>query len=64
MPKNSPLFIDIGPGLSMMLGFPRVASWDTKSRPKKPTKGTLGFNTDTNHLEYWDGSSWFVAEMG
>lgn len=63
MAKNSPLFIDIGPGLSMMLGFPTIASWNNKSKPKKPNRGTLGFNVDTNHLEYWDGSSWFVAKM-
>ncbi len=63
MPKNSPLFIDIGLGLSMMVGLPKIPTWDTKNRPKKPGKGTLGFNTDTNHLEYCDGSSWFTASM-
>ena len=63
MPKNSPLFIDIGPGLSMMVGLPKISTWDKKSRPKKPEKGTLGFNSEKKQLEYWDGTGWFAASM-
>lgn len=63
MAKNSPFLIDIGQGLSVMVGLPTIASWSTSSRPKDPKRGTFGFNFQTNNLEYWDGSAWFVAEM-
>ena len=63
MAKDYPLLIDIGQGLSMMIGFPTVASWDTKSRPKKASRGTIGFNSQTKSLEYWDGSSWWEAPL-
>ncbi len=63
MPKNSPLLIDVGPGLSIMIGLPTIDSWDTSARPKKAKKGTFGFNSQTNNLEYWDGTNWFAAPM-
>lgn len=63
MPKNPPLLIDIGQGLSIMLGLPTIDSWDTAGRPKNAKMGTFGFNFQTNHLEYWDGSAWFQASM-
>lgn len=63
MQKNSPIFIDLGQGLSVMVGLPRIPSWDTADRPKKPKVGTFGFNSQTNNLEYWDGKSWFEAAM-
>lgn len=61
--NSSPLFIDIGQGLSMMIGLPTIASWDTDSRPKKPKPGIFGFNYQTNSLEYWDGTSWYTANL-
>jgi len=64
MAKSSPIFINIGQGLSVMAGLPAIVSWDIKSRPKKAKSGTLGFNTQTNSLEYWDGNSWYSAQMG
>ncbi len=63
MAKSSQILIDIGQGLFMMVGLPTVISWDTKGRPKKPKPGTFGFNFQTNSLEYWDGSSWYAAQM-
>jgi hypothetical protein len=60
---SSALFMEMGDGLSMMLGLPAIESWETKNRPKKPRKGTIGFNSETNSLEYWDGTSWFEAGM-
>lgn len=63
MSKNSPLFINIGPGLSMMIGLPTITTWDSANRPKNPQKGTFGFNFQTNTLEYWDGNNWFTADM-
>ena len=64
MPKNAPLLVEIGQGLSLMVGLPRIASWETPGRPKKTKRGTFGFNFQTNSLEYYDGSSWFEASMG
>ena len=63
MPKNSPFFINIGQDLFMMVGLPKIASWDTASRPKNPKRGMFGFNSETSNLEYWDGSAWFAAAM-
>jgi len=63
MPKNSPFFINIGPGLSMMIGLPKIASWNTAGRPKNARVGTFGFNMQTQSLEYWDGTNWFTALM-
>ncbi len=63
MPKNSTLLIDIGQGISIMTGLPTITSWDTAGRPKNAKRGTIGFNIQTNNLEYWDGSVWFSALM-
>lgn len=63
MATHSSVLLDIGKGLSLMVGLPRIASWDEKSRPKYPTRGTFGFNTNTNHLEYYDGENWYAASM-
>ena len=63
MPKNTPLLVDIGQGLSIMLGLPTISSWDTAGRPKKARRGTFGFNSQTNSLEYWNGTVWLAAPM-
>lgn len=63
MAKNNPLLIDIGQGLSIFVGLPTIASWNTAGRPKKPKLGTFGFNIQTNHLEYWNGTVWLAAPM-
>lgn len=63
MASSSPLLINLGPGLSMAFGLPTLASWENASRPKKPKNGTIGFNSETNSLEYWDGSDWYIAAM-
>lgn len=55
--------MDIGQGLSIMVGLPTIASWDTISRPKDAKKGTFGFNSQTTSLEYFDGSTWLAAPM-
>ena len=63
MSKTSQLLIDIGQGLSMMIGLPTISSWNTAGRPKKARTGAIGFNFQTNNLEYWDGTDWFAAPM-
>ena len=63
MAKNQPLLIDIGQGLSLMIGLPTIASWQTKNRPKHAKRGTFGFNLDTKSLEYNDGTDWYSAKM-
>jgi hypothetical protein len=60
---NTSLLINVGQGLSLMLGLPRINSWETKERPKKAIRGTFGFNSQTNSLEYYDGNDWFAASM-
>jgi hypothetical protein len=63
MPKNSPVLIDLGQGLSVMAGLPTIGSWNTDDRPKNAKRGTFGFNSQTNNLEYWDGTVWLAAPM-
>lgn len=55
--------IDIGQGLSIMLGLPTIVAWKTESRPKEAKRGTIGFNSQTGNLEYWDGTGWLGAKM-
>lgn len=61
--KNYPLLMDIGEGLSLMIGLPTIATWESGTRPKDAKEGTFGFNSQTNSLEYWNGKDWFAAEM-
>ena len=63
MVKNSSLLLDIGPGLSMLIGIPTISTWETNKRPKKPARGMFGFNQKTNSLEYYNGSYWLAATM-
>lgn len=63
MVNDTPVMLDIGQGLSIMLGLPRIRSWDTRSRPKSAKRGMFGFNSQTNSLEYFDGSNWLAAQM-
>jgi len=63
MAENHTLMLEIGQGLSVMLGLPTIVSWKTNQRPSKAKRGTIGFNTQTNNLEYWNGSDWFSASM-
>jgi len=50
-------------GLSVLIGRQRIPSWNISGRPKKAKKGTLGFNMQTNRLEYWDGVKWLSMKM-
>lgn len=63
MAINQSILIDIGQGLSMMVGFPTISTWKSKQRPKEAKRGTFGFNLDTKNLEYYDGKDWLAAEM-
>ncbi|GAO98106.1 hypothetical protein Cva_00754 [Caedimonas varicaedens] len=35
-----------------------VPCWTTEQRPQNPMMGTLGFNTQKNVLEVWNGEQW------
>nr|MBP9778921.1 hypothetical protein [Rickettsiaceae bacterium] len=61
--KNAPLFMDIGNGLSTLIGNPRIPSWNNAGRPVNPRTGTFGFNFQTNNLEFYNGNSWMVVPM-
>ncbi len=63
MAKNTSFYINIGQGLSMLIGLPSIPTWKTKTRPKKALTGTFGFNIQTNSLEYWSGTAWYGAEL-
>lgn len=63
MATTRPILIDIGQGMSLMIGQPLIASWKTDERPQNAKRGTFGFNAETNSLEYSDGSSWYSASL-
>lgn len=63
MNKSQTIFLDIGNGLSVLVGQPTISRWKTSERPKKARKGSIGFNTETNTIEYWDGKNWYQAQM-
>lgn len=63
MARSSQLLIEIGEGLSMVVGFPTISTWKNSGRPQRAKQGTLGFNEETGDLEYYDGESWFRASM-
>jgi hypothetical protein len=63
MAKNSQLLVDIGQGLALAMGLPTIASWKTSTRPKNAKRGTFGFNSETNSLEYWNGQDWYRVQM-
>lgn len=63
MEKDYPLLLNIGQDLFLMLSVPKIASWKTRERPKNAKQGILGFNLQTNSLEYYDGSNWYAAGM-
>jgi len=64
MSINKQLLIDIGDNLYIPVGLPTISSWNSKKRPKRPGAGTFGYNTQTNTLEYFDGSNWYGGSMG
>lgn len=59
----STLLMDIGDGLFMMVGLPRLVLWRTRERPKKAARGTFGYNYQTSSLEYFDGLVWYAASL-
>jgi len=63
MPKKNTVLLDIGQGLSLMLGMPSIYTWKTRERPKDAKRGMIGFNTETSSLECFDGEDWYTALM-
>jgi hypothetical protein len=56
--ENSGLWLDIGSKLSLPLDPPRMPNWNTAGRPSTPQDYEYGFNTSTNTIEVWNGSTW------
>ncbi len=63
MAKNNQILLDIGKGLTLAVGLPTIGIWEGSNRPKNAKRGTLGFNTETNSVEFFDGTIWFRAQM-
>lgn len=45
-------------------GQTNTACWTTATRPTTPGQGTFGYNTDTDIVEFYDGTSWTSATNG
>lgn len=56
--QNGNYYLEIDPGLSIMIGVARMSNWNTAGRPASPLIYTFGYNTDTGNLEMWNGSKW------
>jgi hypothetical protein len=63
MAGNQTIMLNIGQGLSLIIGMPTISTWKSKARPRKAKSGTFGFNSQTNKLEYYDGKDWYEANM-
>ena len=56
MGNNSPMLMSQNAvQFTKMMAIP---CWTTEERPKNPLRGTLGFNTQKNVLEVWNGEKW------
>jgi hypothetical protein len=56
MGNNSPMLMSQNAvQFTKMMAIP---CWTTEERPKNPIMGTLGFNTEINVLEIWNGEQW------
>lgn len=56
-------YLDLGGGILLPLGLPLIALWNTKTRPQNVDVGTLGFNTQTQSLEYFNGHVWHKKSL-
>ena len=63
MPISKQLLIDIGDNMYLPIGLPSISTWNNKKRPKKPSAGTFGYNTQTNNLEFFNGKNWYGGSM-
>lgn len=53
--------------LRKMSGYPnhaylRIPTWTNSSKPGSPKEGYMGFNTDENKFQYFNGSAWIFLE--
>jgi len=59
--KNAPFYFEVDPGISAIVGKPRIAYWNTNGRPANPVTGECGYNTDDETLEIYNGTEWRVV---
>jgi len=57
------VLLDFGNKLSLLVGNSKVLIWNTSGRPKSPKRGTLGYNSETKNLEFYNGFYWLTTEM-
>jgi hypothetical protein len=64
---NRPVGLGIGhpakASLSPMPYYQQIPTWNNAGRPKKPKVGVIGFNLETNSLDYWTGTTWMKLPM-
>jgi hypothetical protein len=56
--------VDGGANRRTVANLQFAGSWTTAGRPAAPTTPTIGFNTDTERFEFWDGSIWLTLSTG
>ena len=59
---NTPIYLKYDPQLSMRLRLSRISTWNTLGRPTG-SKGAVGFNTDLDQIEVYDGSAWYKITL-
>lgn len=56
--SNDRLIVDSIGGLCIQAGVSRIATWNEGGKPITPLRGTIGFNTNNNSLQIYDGENW------
>lgn len=57
------MYMEVGNGLSTLVGNLKIPSWNNAGRPANPSPGTFGSNFQTNNLEFWNGYAWMSSPM-
>ncbi len=61
--SNKNIHIDSVGGMVLQLGTGRVPSWNTAGRPAAPDLCTIGYNSQTDDLELWNGTAWKTVAL-
>jgi hypothetical protein len=55
---NRNLSLKIGSGLSRQINPTKIDTWAEATKPSPAETGMLGYNTEIDKLELYDGATW------